>query len=170
MQKKTDRSCPLRSVVSASKPVSRVLSFKTAIYLDAPLPVRSSRLPGTAGPAYVSLHGVAPDRVYSDGLFPAIGRALTSAFPSLPLPTKTQFSQCPQKGGGGISLLHFSWGRPRRVLPVILALWSPDFPHPRAFRPAGAAVQLACPTILRYLCRIVKSKAVSVCIFSSGGI
>ena len=35
----------------ASKPVSRVLSFKTAIYLDALLPIRSSRLPGTAGPA-----------------------------------------------------------------------------------------------------------------------
>ena len=35
----------------ASKPVSRVLSFKTAIYLDVPLPTRSSRLPGTAGPA-----------------------------------------------------------------------------------------------------------------------
>ena len=53
----------------ASGPVSRVLSFKTAIYLDALLPTRSSRLPGTAGPAYVSLHGVAPDRVYSDGRF-----------------------------------------------------------------------------------------------------
>ena len=36
----------------ASKPVSRVLSFKTAIYLDAPLPTRSSRLPGTVGPTY----------------------------------------------------------------------------------------------------------------------
>ena len=35
----------------ASKPVSRVLSFKTAIYLDAPLPTRSSHLHGTAGPA-----------------------------------------------------------------------------------------------------------------------
>ena len=56
-----------------SGPVSRVLSFKTAIYLDALLPTRSSRLPGTAGPAYVSLHGVAPDRVYSDGQFPAVG-------------------------------------------------------------------------------------------------
>ena len=33
-----------------SKPVSRVLSFKTAIYLDALLPIRSSRLPGTVGP------------------------------------------------------------------------------------------------------------------------
>ena len=53
----------------ASKPVSRVLSFKTAIYLDAPLPIRSSRLPGTVGPTYVSLHGVAPDRVYSVGRF-----------------------------------------------------------------------------------------------------
>ena len=37
-------------VFGTSKPVSRVLSFKTAIYLDAPLPVRSSRLPGTVGP------------------------------------------------------------------------------------------------------------------------
>ena len=36
-------------------------------------------------------------------------------------------------GRGGISLLHLSWGRPRQALPVILALWSPDFPHPDAF-------------------------------------
>ena len=35
----------------ASRPVSRVLSFKTAIYLDASLPAHSSRLHGTAGPA-----------------------------------------------------------------------------------------------------------------------
>ena len=35
----------------ASKPVSRVLSFKTAIYLDVSLPARSSRLLNTAGPA-----------------------------------------------------------------------------------------------------------------------
>ena len=33
----------------------------------------------------------------------------------------------------GISLLHLSWGYPRRALPVILALWSPDFPHPLPF-------------------------------------
>ena len=37
--------------IFASKPVSRVLSLKTVIYLDAPLPTRSSHLPGTAGPA-----------------------------------------------------------------------------------------------------------------------
>ena len=34
---------------------------------------------------------------------------------------------------GGISLLHLSWGHPRQALPVILALWSPDFPHLRVF-------------------------------------
>ena len=33
----------------------------------------------------------------------------------------------------GISLLHFPWGRPRRRLAVILALWSSDFPQTRAF-------------------------------------
>jgi len=36
-------------------------------------------------------------------------------------------------GGSGISLLHLSWGHPRRALPVILTLWSPDFPHLKAF-------------------------------------
>lgn len=34
---------------------------------------------------------------------------------------------------GGISLLHFPWGRPRRPLAVILALWSSDFPQMRPF-------------------------------------
>ena len=34
---------------------------------------------------------------------------------------------------GYISLLHLSWGRPRQALPVILALWSPDFPHLQLF-------------------------------------
>ena len=42
---------------------------------------------------------------------------------------------------GGISLLHLSEGHPWRALPVILALWSPDFPHAQAFalcpRPFG---------------------------------
>jgi len=47
MKKDRGRNCRGHG---ASKPVSRVLSFKTAIYLDAPLPIRSSRLPGTVGP------------------------------------------------------------------------------------------------------------------------
>ena len=79
-QKKSEGSPSTLFSEDASKPVSRVLSFKTAIYLDAPLPVRSSRLPGTVGPTCVSLHGVAPDRVYSDGQFPAVGCALTAPF------------------------------------------------------------------------------------------
>ena len=67
-----------------SKPVSRVLSFKTAIYLAAPLPARSSHPLNAAGQACMRSHGVAPDRVYSDAPFPDVGRALTSAFPPLP--------------------------------------------------------------------------------------
>ena len=40
----------------------------------------------------------------------------------------------------GISLLHLSWGHPRRALPVILALWSPAFPH---LGPFGAQPRLS---------------------------
>ena len=40
----------------------------------------------------------------------------------------------------GISLLHFPWGRPRRPLAVILALWSSDFPQ---MRPFGVHPQLS---------------------------
>ena len=43
---------------------------------------------------------------------------------------------------GGISLLHLSWGHPRRALPVILALWSPDFPH---LGPFGSHPRLSAP-------------------------
>ena len=53
-QKRRDtanKRCPF---IYASKPVSRVLSFKTAIYLDVPLPVRSSRLLRTTGPVMCS--------------------------------------------------------------------------------------------------------------------
>ena len=45
------------------------------------------------------------------------------------------------EASGGIFLLHLSEGHPWRALPVILALWSPDFPHVQAFashpRPLG---------------------------------
>ena len=43
------------------------------------------------------------------------------------------FSPLPPGTEGGIFLLHLSWGHPRRALPVILALWSPDFPHGEPF-------------------------------------
>ena len=63
----------------ASKTVSRVL-YLTVIYLDVLLPTRSSHLPGTAGPTLCPLHGVAPDRVYSDEQSPVIECALTALF------------------------------------------------------------------------------------------
>lgn len=52
-QHKKDRKgfCPL-AVFLTSKPVSRVLSFKTAIYLDVELPPRSSRPLNATGPVY----------------------------------------------------------------------------------------------------------------------
>ena len=72
-----------RTSSCTSKTVSRVL-YQTVIYLDVPLPVRSSHPGsgraslGTRSPC--SHTGVAPDRVYSDGLFPAIECALTALF------------------------------------------------------------------------------------------
>ena len=45
-----------------------------------PLPACSSHLHGTAGQACVSLHGVAPDRVYSVLVSPRDGCALTAPF------------------------------------------------------------------------------------------
>ena len=52
-QHKKDRKgfCPF-AVFLTSKPVSRVLSFKTAIYLDVELPPRSSRPLNATGPVY----------------------------------------------------------------------------------------------------------------------
>jgi len=76
-----DFRCPF--CIYASKTISRVL-YLTVIYLDVPLPVRSSHPGsgraslGTRSPC--SHTGVAPDRVYSDGLFPAIECALTALF------------------------------------------------------------------------------------------
>ncbi len=103
-----------------SGPVSRILSW-TAIYLDLPLPVSSSHLLGTAGqtkcPSTVLLRieFTAPERL----------RLAGELLPRLSTLTEHEF--------GGISLLHLSEGCPWRVLPVILALWSPDFPHALAF-------------------------------------
>lgn len=83
------------------------------------------------------LCGVAPDRVYSNGRFRT---PLGALLPHLSTLT------C---NAGGISLLHFPWGRPRRPLAVILALWSPDFPrvkpfgfHPQLFSPLAKDILL----------------------------
>ena len=47
----------------------------------------------------------------------------------------------------GISLLHLSWGHPRQALPVIHALWSPDFPHPGVFTHRPRLSNLVAPIL-----------------------
>lgn len=56
----------------SSKTVSRVL-YLTVIYLGGLLPDRSSHLLENDRAGQSSLHGVAPDRVYSIGQSPADG-------------------------------------------------------------------------------------------------
>ena len=51
----------------------------------------------------------------------------------------------------GISLLHLSEGHPWRALPVILALWSPDFPHAQAFRLTRAAILIEKKTFVNII-------------------
>ena len=148
------------------------------------------------------LHGVAPDRVYSNGRFHADACALTARFhPYLvganfisfaspqaaklihsvapPLPSKQGlcrlfFAQLGDiacslltgiKGRGGIFLLHFSSDRSGRALPVILALWSPDFPQDAAVGPHPATVRPGRIVILPDSWRNVKQ----VAIFFYGG-
>ena len=109
-------------------------SVCAAIYLDAPLPMRSSRLLGTTGPvvcpstALLRIEFTAPFRL----------RTMGELLPRL--------STLTCRKAGGISLLHLSWGHPRRALPVILALWSPDFPHAQAFA--------LCPRLLGFLAQV----------------
>ena len=55
-----------------------------------------------------SPEGVASDRVYRKPMLPWVSVSSYLAFPPLP------------PFGGGISLLHFPWGHPRRTLSVIL--------------------------------------------------
>ena len=99
-------------------------SVLTAIYLALQLLAGSSRLLEAVGSTCMLLHGVAPDRVYIvKPMSPWAGWALTPPFH----PGRKA------KPSGGISLLHLSWGYPRRALPVILTLWSPDFPHLEPF-------------------------------------
>ena len=88
-----------------------------------------SHQPPSIGQRRVSLHGLAPDGVYHARLVtnPAVRSYRT-------------FSPLPHHAGGAVCFLrHFPWGRPRRALPGILILWSPDFPLPPGF-PIVAAV------------------------------
>ncbi len=115
--------------------VSRVLSLdghlsgtRVAARLKPPV--------GTDGPPMVPV-GVAADRVYRPPMLPWGAVSSYLAFPPLPLRHEA--------GKGGISLLHYSWGRPRRTLSVILALCSPDFPHAVGTRPSAPVTTTSIP-------------------------
>ena len=115
--------------------VSRVLSLdghlsgtRVAARLKPPV--------GTDGPPMVPV-GVAADRVYRPPMLPWGAVSSYLAFPPLPLRREA--------GKGGISLLHYSWGRPRRTLSVILALCSPDFPHAESTRPSAPVTTTSIP-------------------------
>ena len=113
-----------RKAVLFATQVYKPGSVLTAIYLALRLLAGSSRLLGTAGPALCPSTALLRDRVYIvKPMLPWAGCALTTPFHPC----------CGSKTRGGISLLHLSWGHPRRALPVIPALWSPDFPHPQPF-------------------------------------
>ena len=130
IQIKAPQRNPLRCFLSATL-VCKPGSVLTAIYLAPRLLAGSSHLLGAVGSTFMLLHGVAPDRVYIvKPMSPWAGCALTAPFH----PGRAA------KPSGGISLLHLSWGHPRRALPVILTLWSPDFPH---LGPFGAHPRLS---------------------------
>ena len=120
-------------------------SVSTAIYLAPQLLAGSSRLLGTVGQTLCPSTALLRDRVYIvEPMLPWAGCALTAPFhPYLAMQ-------------GGISLLHLSWGFPRRALPVILALWSPDFPHLEPFGFHPRLSNLRCGNILPHQSAIVK--------------
>ena len=66
---------------------------------------------------------------------------------------------------GGISLLHLSWGHPRQALPVILALWSPDFPHLQRFRLQPRLSDLVAHLLYLRIARL--SNILQICLFQA---
>lgn len=174
-QKKSEGSPSTLFSEDASKPVSRVLSFKTAIYLDAPLPVRSSRLPGTVGPTCVSLHGVAPDRVYSDGRLARRRVSSYLTFPPLPHRRKFHIPRFPQ--GKARSFHRASspaHGGSRRYISVALFLGSPPAGVTRYPCPAEPGLSSCaafrrcardCPTRSRKYCTLFAGKSQMDCNF-----
>ena len=79
----------------------------------------------------VSLRGLAPDGVYHAQ--PVASLAVRSYRTFSPLPAYVPW------GVWAVCFLrHFPWGCPRRALPGILILWSPDFPLPPDFSVGGS--------------------------------
>ena len=113
----------------ATKPISRVLSW-TTIFLVCTLPCSSSHLLETAGPTYMFLHDVAPNRVYMAAQSPARRCALTAPF--------HPYLQCRRYISVALSL-----GSPPAAVSRYSCPMEPGLSSGEAFRLSSAAVQLA---------------------------
>lgn len=127
--------CPLLFKI-ATKPISRVLSW-TTIFLVCTLPCSSSHLLETAGPTYMFLHDVAPNRVYMAAQSPARRCALTAPF--------HPYLQCRRYISVALSLGSPPAAVSRYSRPVELGLSSDA-----AFRRTPAAVRLT-----RKICEMI---------------
>lgn len=131
MQKNGRRSRPFfhvlvltRTIETRCKQAYKPGSVLTAIYLDLPLPISSSHLLGTAGQASCSPTVLL--RIEFTG--PSCSQSAGELLPHLSTLTR---QAC------GISLLHFPWGHPRRVLPGTLPYGARTFLTPFGARPPG---------------------------------
>ncbi len=142
MQKKA----PLRRAVLLCDLVYKPGSVLTAIYLAPQLLTGSSHLLGTAGPACMSLHGVAPNRVYIvKPMSPWAEWALTPLFhPYFPKKEKRYLSVA-------LVLRSPSAGVTRYSCPV-----KPGLSSSAAFRLASAAVRPGRWNIVQQRTGIVK--------------
>ena len=146
-------------------------SVLTVIYLGVPSPVRSSHLLGSSRASFASsavllrIEFTAMDAftrhwVRSYRTFPPLPRRCKLHIPHPAASGRSQSFRCTIfflfRVCGGISLLHFSSDHSGRALPVILALWSPDFPHARPFGAAPATVRPGRACIVLYLQEKVK--------------
>ena len=110
---------------------------------------------GRAG--HVSLHGVAPDRVYSTELSPADGRALISAFPPLLVRMNQRYISVALVRGSPLA------GVTRYPCPV-----EPGLSSRTSFRSARAAVRPAQQCIVTSDTALVKQNGHKIVVFGAG--
>ena len=135
-KKRERRDCLSLCKMVLSMPISRVLSW-TTIFLVCTLPCSSSHLLETAGPTYMFLHDVAPNRVYMAAQSPARRCALTAPF--------HPYLQCRRYISVALSLGSPPAAVSRYSCPVELGLSSDA-----AFRRTPAAVRLT-----RKICEMI---------------
>ena len=157
-------------VFGTSKPVSRVLSFKTAIYLDAPLPTRSSRLPGTVGPTYcpstalLRIEFTATDSSQPSGeLLPHLSTLTSPAqvsYPSLPPRESSLIPPRLLPRSRGIEAVYLCCTFPRVApggcYPLSLPCGARTFLTDRPFAPSARLSSLLAKDIVPYCGPLVK--------------